>query len=135
VRERTSATPTAAATSASRIAVAPAEIGTSAAADLDDRDERGGQEKQQGEVRAAADDEQCDKNDQACAPQIEQDPAPAVCEPFAPRHDHCHGVGRRRGQRQTDEQPAMPRAHVEGEAGEHDGNRGPPEPVADLHGG
>ena len=113
---------------------ADAEPEAAAPPGLHDRDEGDRQEQQQGEVRAAVDDEQRDECDQPATPQIEQEPAASSREPRLPGNDHRDGVGGCGGERQADQEPTMPRAHVEREPDQYCDDRGPPEQDADLNG-
>ena len=151
-RTRTRVTATAAATSASRIAVAPAESGIDAAtsearagdhrepeaaapADLHDCDERRRQERAARKSSSHPRRRAGDEGDQSAAPEIEQDPSAAGPEPVAPRNDHRGGVAGGSGERRADKQPAVSAADIERELAEHDDDRHPAEPVADLYRG
>ena len=150
-RVRTSATTTTAATSASRIAVAPADSGMRAAATVQVPALTASQKarrqptwttaingtarnKEQAKVRAAVYDEQRHERDQPTAPEIEQQSAAARGQPFAPRDHHRHGVPGGCGERRADQEPPVPRADVQRESCKNHGNGAPTEPIANLNG-
>jgi hypothetical protein len=103
-------------------------------ADLHDRNERHGQEQQQGEARAGTRDEQGDEGDQAAAPEVEQEATPSRCQPRTPGNHHRDRVAGRRRQRCPDQEPAMLGTHIERETDKHDDDRSPAEPEANLQG-